>query len=58
MCHDIEHHIIGGLHRIGTDRGEVVDTLIHIIIHDTLGRSYALTLHGKKSRKQGGAHTR
>ena len=22
MCHDIKHHIIGGLHRIGTDRGE------------------------------------
>ena len=57
MCHDIKHHIIGGLHRIGTDRGKVVDTLIHIIIHDTLGRSYALTLHGKKSRKQGGTHT-
>ena len=53
MRHDIKHHIIGGLHRIGTDRGEVVDTLIHIIIHDTLGRSHTLTLH----RKEGGADT-
>ena len=58
MRHNIEHHIIGGLHRIGTDRGKVVDALIHIIIYDALGRSHALALHGKERRKKGGAHTR
>ena len=28
MRHDVEHHIIGGLHRISTDRGKVMDALI------------------------------
>ena len=37
MCHNVQHHIIGGLHRIGSDGGEVVNALIHIIIHDALG---------------------
>ena len=58
MRHYVEHHIIGGSHRIGTDGGEVADALIHIIIHDTLGRCHALAFHRKKGRKKGGAHTR
>ncbi len=58
MRHDIKHHIIGSPHRIGTNARKIVDALIHIIIHDTLGRSDTLTLHGKECRKQGGAHTR
>ena len=36
MRHDIEHHIIGSSHRIGTNAREVVDALIPIIIYDTL----------------------
>ena len=45
MCHNVQHHIIGSLHRIGSDGGEVVDALVHIIIHDALGRCYALAFH-------------
>ena len=42
MRHDIEHHVIGSSHRISTNRCQIVDALIHIIIYDTLGRGYAL----------------
>ena len=45
MCHNVQHHIIGSSHGIGTDGGEVVDALVHIIIHDALGRCYALAFH-------------
>ena len=57
MRHDIEHHIIGSSHRIGTDAREVVDALIHIIINNTLGRGDTLAFHRKEGRKEGGADT-
>lgn len=57
MRHNIEHHIIGSSHRIGTDAREVVDALIHIIIYDTLGRGDTLAFHRKEGRKKSGADT-
>lgn len=57
MRHDIEHHIIGSSHRIGTNAREVVDALIHIIIYDTLGRGDTLAFHRKEGREKSGADT-
>ena len=57
MRHDVQYHVIGSPHRISTDGSKIMNALIHIIIHNTLGRSHALALHGEQSRQERRADT-
>ncbi len=57
VSHNAQYHIIGGTHGIRTDGGQVVDTLIHIVIDDTLGRSHTLAFHRQERGKQSRADT-
>ena len=58
MSHDVEHHVVGDTHGIGTDGGEVVDAAIYIVVDDALGRSDTTTLHGEQRGEQSGADSR
>ena len=44
MGHDVEHHVVGGSHGVGTDTRKVVDALIYIIVNNTLGTRHTLAL--------------
>ena len=58
MSHDVEHHVVGGTHGIGTDGGEVVDAAVYIVVDDALGRSDTTALHGEQRGEQSGADSR
>ena len=36
MRHDVEHHVIGGVHGLFADRREVMDALVDIVVDDAL----------------------
>ena len=58
MSHDVEHHVVGGTHGIGTDGREVVDAAVYIVVDDALGRSDATALHGEQRGEQSCADSR
>lgn len=58
LCHDFQHHIVGGAHGFFADAREVVDALIHTIVNDSFGRRDTSSLACQQSAEQSSAHSR
>ena len=43
--HDVEYHVVGFAHGVSTDTGQVVDTPVHAVVHNTLGGADTLAFH-------------
>lgn len=47
-CHDVQDHFVGGTHAIGSDGGEIMDTLVNTIIDDAFAGADTLSFHGEE----------
>ena len=56
--HDVEDHLVGGAHGVGTDDGEVADAAVHIVVDNALGARDVAALHGENGTQQGGRYAR
>ena len=56
--HDVEHHVVGGIHGLLANRREVVYALVDIVVDDALGRGDLMVLHGEQRGKESGGHAR
>ena len=46
--HDVQNHIIGFTHGLGTNAGKIVDALVNTVVHDTFVLRYAFALHSQQ----------
>ena len=58
MRHDVEHHVVGGIHGLLANRREIVYALVDVVVYDALGSGYLMVLHGEEGGKEGGRHSR
>ena len=56
--HDVEHHVVGVAHSIGTYARKVMDAAVNIVVNDAFGTAYTLAFHGEKGGEDCGAYTR
>lgn len=56
--HDVQHHVVGNAHGIGTNARKVVDAAVNVVVDDAFGTADAFTFHGKECGKNGGAYSR
>ena len=52
--HDLEHHVVGLAHSIGTNTRQVMDAAVDVVVDDAFRRGDALALHGEQRGEQGG----
>ena len=49
--HNIQHALVGFIHRVGAYADKVSDTLVYVFVYDSFYRRYAVALHGQHRRK-------
>ena len=58
MRHDVEHHVVGGIHGLLANRREIVYALVDIVVYDALGSGDLMALHGEEGGEKRGRHSR
>ena len=56
--HDVEHHVVGGSHGVGTYACEVVYALIYVVVYDAFGTCHTLALHREQCRQDSRRYAR
>lgn len=58
MRHDVEHHVVSGIHGLLANRREIVNALVDIVVYDALGSGYLMALHGEEGGEKRGRNSR
>ena len=57
MSHDIEHHLVGLVHAVCPDAGEVVDATIDIVLDDAFDVGDVTVLDGEHGTEHSRGYT-